>query len=108
MIKVEVIENFTLERFDELKNIKRTAIEEKGKLFFGDSFECTKEMCDYLLGNNPKGKTVVKVIEVVPEVKEETEKVKTEVNIDGKKVLEKIIEIQDKPKTSKKKKSSKK
>lgn len=68
MIKVEVInDDFTLERFDELKNIQRKSREEKGKLFIGDTFECTKEMVDYLTGNNPLNKVVVKVIEVEPE-----------------------------------------
>lgn len=111
MIKVEVInEDFTLERFGELKNIVRKNKEEKGKLFKGDVFECSEELCDYLSGNNPLKKAVVKVIEIKPkkEIKEETPKVKVEVNIDSKKVAEKIIEVQDKPKSTKKKKSSKK
>ena len=71
MIKVQVIEDFTLARFDELKNIQRKAREEKGKLFVGDIFECDKETSDYLLGDNPIKRAVVKVIEVVPEKKKE-------------------------------------
>ena len=68
MIKVEVInEDFTLERFNELKNITRKSVEEKGKLFKGDTFECDEKMVDYLTGNNPLNKVVVKVIEVEPE-----------------------------------------
>lgn len=67
MIKVEVInEDFTLERFNELKNITRKSVEEKGKLFKGDTFECDEKMVDYLTGNNPLNKVVVKVIEVKP------------------------------------------
>jgi hypothetical protein len=104
MIKVEVInEDFTLERFNELKNITRKSVEEKGKLFKGDTFECDEKMVDYLTGNNPLNKVVVKVIEVIP--KKEIE--------DGtlehpyKTIMPQPIK-EEKPKTSKKKKSSKK
>lgn len=73
MIKVEVIEEFTLGKFNELKNITRKQKEQEGKLFIGDIFECDEKMADYLTGNNSINKTVVKVIEVIPE-KENTEK----------------------------------
>ena len=105
MIKVEALQDFTLARFDEIENIERTRRSEEGKLFTGDKFECEKELCDYLLGANPLGKAVVKVIEVIPE--------KVEVKIEEpnvEKIAEKIQEIA-KPKTTKKKntkKSSKK
>ena len=67
MIRCEVIEDFTLKNFEELKNIERgTAKEEKGKLFKYDKFECSKDMCEYLTGNNSLNKSVVKVIEVEP------------------------------------------
>lgn len=66
MIKCEVIEAFTLKAFDELKNIVRKDEELKGKLFEGDTFECDKEMANYLLGDNEANKVVVKVIEVIP------------------------------------------
>lgn len=82
MIKVEVInEDFTLKKFDELKNIIRKSEEEKGKLFKGDIFECDEEMVDYLTGNNPLNKVVVKVIEIMPKEKSsETKKVETKSN----------------------------
>ena len=73
MIKVEVTEDFTLEKFNELKNIIRKTKEQEGKLFIGDIFECDKKMADYLTGNNPINRAVVKVIEVISE-KENTEK----------------------------------
>ena len=66
MIKVEVIEKFSLKDFDKIQNIKRVAVDEKGKLFVGDTFECSEEMAKYLLGDNPLKRTVVKVIEVEP------------------------------------------
>lgn len=73
MIKVEVTEDFTLGKFNELKNIIRKTKEQEGKLFIGDIFECDEKMADYLTGNNSINRAVVKVIEVIPE-KENTEK----------------------------------
>lgn len=63
MHKVEVIEDFTLGDFNKLKNIVRKDIVQDGKLFIGDTFECDEMMKDYLMGNNPQNKTVVKEIE---------------------------------------------
>ena len=79
MIKVEVTEAFTLGKFNELKNIVRKSIDTPGQLNVGDTFECEKEMYEYLNGKNPKGKVVVKLLEVIPEEKEEEkiEKVET-------------------------------
>lgn len=68
MIKVEVITQFTLKKFNELKNIKRRNYDKEGMLYVGDTFECEKEMAEYLLGQTD-GKPVVKVIEVIPEKK---------------------------------------
>lgn len=70
VFKCEVIERFTLGKFDELKNIVRKEErnnERHGELFVGDTFECDKNMVDYLTGANDKEKVVVKVIEVTPE-----------------------------------------
>lgn len=100
MVKCEVIKEFTLERFNELQNIQRKRIDTQGKLYVGDTFECEKDLADYLLGANPIGKAVVKVIEVIPakvEIKEEQKVEKIETSIK-----------EEKPKTPKKKKSSKK
>lgn len=64
MIKVEVIEKFTLKDFNELKNIKRKSVEKEGTLYVGDTFECSKDMAKYLTGDNALKKAVVKVIEI--------------------------------------------
>lgn len=123
MIKVEVIEKFTLKEFNKLKNVKRGLgnPDEKGKLNPKDTFECDEEMASYLTGNNPIRKVVVKVIEVEPKTinknnviealdealekleKEEITETLPVVNKNGV-VVDKVI----KEKTSKKKKSSKK
>lgn len=94
MIKVEVIKEFTLERFSELKNIQRRSFDTKGKLYVGDIFECKKDMADYLMGDNKDKQVVVKVIEVEPEI-----------IIDEEKIVKKVFEEQ---KPTKKKKTSKK
>lgn len=110
MIRVEVIEQFTLKDFYKLNNIKRKSIDVKGTLFVGDTFECDEDMVKYLTGSNERGKTVVKVIEVEPEktIEERIEDIR---NMDvgepiPKEKFEKIKkEFELKPK---KKKSSKK
>lgn len=89
MIKCRVIEQFTLKDFDKLSNIKRKSIEEKGKLFVGDEFECDEQMASYLTGDNEKKKVVVKVIEIIP--KEEL--VNLEIKLDSEKVIEEIKKI---------------
>lgn len=106
MIKVETIEKFNLKDFDKIKIIKRKNLDAKGTLYVGDIFECDENMAKYLTGNNVLGKTVVKIIEVEPEIKilsqspvEELEK--------SKNVESKInTATYEKPKTTKK--SSKK
>lgn len=81
MIKVEVIEKFHLNQFNELKNIERAGMNEEGVLFVGDVFECTENMAKYLLNEtkNPANRTFIKVIEVIPEeVKAEVKEEKKE------------------------------
>lgn len=75
MIKCEVVKDFTLERFDELTNIKRAIVKnKKGHLFTGDTFECKKDLADYLTGGNDKNVVVAKIIEVIPSKKKKTTK----------------------------------
>lgn len=77
MIKCEVVKEFTLARFNDLKNIERRGLDQVGRLFVGDTFECEKAMADYLMGDNASNEVVVKVIEVAPEeTKEETKEEK--------------------------------
>lgn len=75
MIRVEVIESFKLEKFNDLKNIQRIGKDVQGCLFVGDTFECSQDMVEYLTGNNRLGKVVVKVIEVEPEKVEEPKEI---------------------------------
>lgn len=70
MIRVQVIEDFTLNDYDKIKDtIKRAKFDKYGSLYVGDIFECDKEMYDYLTKNNHLNKKFVKVIEWKPESK---------------------------------------
>lgn len=77
MVKVEVLEDFTLKRFDELKNIQRKSKEQKGRLFAEDIFECTEELAAYLTKNNLLGRAFVRVIEVIPQEENKSKTTKT-------------------------------
>lgn len=82
MIKVIVIENFTLGRFNELKKIKRANVikNQEGHLYVNDTFECTEEMYNYLTEGNKEKRAFVKLIEVIPDEdinKQDVEKPKT-------------------------------
>ena len=94
MIKCEVTEEFTLGEYKKLKNIERASEKkEEGRLYKKDTFTCDKEMADYLLGDNPIKRAVVKVIEIIPNDSELINR-----NVETKKVIEK-----PKKKTTKKK-----
>lgn len=93
MVKVEVIKNFTLARFREIANLERKGREVHGKLFTGDIFECSKDLADYLTGNNMYKEAFVKIIEVAK--KEPTKEAK---------IIEEVIK-EEKPKKSNKKKT---
>lgn len=114
MIKVEVTEDFTLARFDEIKkSLLRKGKEVQGKLFIGDTFECNEEMANYLSGSNKLKRSFVKVIEVLPKMPElpDLEEVKVETSkyiIDTEPKVSTLELRTDKPKTAKKKKTSKK
>jgi hypothetical protein len=103
MIKCEVIENFTLEDYNKLKNVKKVSNKKDNEFSVGDTFECDEEMAKYLLGDNVLKKTVVKVIEV--EKKEQAKKEVEKVFDDIGEVLDKKIEVVEvKPKKNKSKK----
>lgn len=76
MIRVRVIQPFSLKRFAELKEIIRAnpMNDKEGELFIGDTFLCDKEMADYLLGANKLKKSFIEVIEVIPEEKKPVKK----------------------------------
>ena len=109
MIKVEVIEDFTLGKFNELRNLvrKNPNKNEQGWLYLGDNFECTEEMVEYLTKTNKEGRAFIKVIEVIPEVTEEVVQavataIVEEADEQGKEVKEVVEEIIEEAKPKKK------
>lgn len=107
MIKVEVIENFTLEDYSKLKNVKKVISRKENEFGARDTFECDEKMVDYLTGNNALNKVVVKVIEVEPE-KDITETIIDVRSEEVKEILNDKIDKIEKMIKPKKKKSSKK
>lgn len=106
MIKVEVVENFSLKAFGELKNVVRfnPNKNEKGKLYEKDTFDCSQEMCEYLTGSNPLNKVVVKIIEVETTKVEpltDSDEIETTIDNDVKDELPKT-KVEFKPKKKKK------
>lgn len=95
MIKLEALENFTLERFSEVKNIERVGKDTKGFINKNDKFECEKDLADYLLGANPLNRPVVKVIEV-EYVEDKNAKIVT-ITEETKKVMKEKITKKKKP-----------
>lgn len=97
MIKVEVTKEFTLGRFDEIKDtIERKGLDTYGKLYVGDTFECKRELYDYLTGNNEFQTVVVKMIELIPESTKEELQITDEEKI-------KKLDQEEKPKKKAKK-----
>ena len=76
MIKVIVIEDFYLAKFNELKNIERANPNknENGTLYVNDTFDCTKEMAEYLTGKNLTKRAFVRIIEIKPDLENEVKK----------------------------------
>lgn len=77
MVKVEVIADFHLDRFNELHDIVRKSQNNNGYLYVGDTFICEDDMAKYLLNEkgheNPAHRVFVKAIEVIPAKVEQTE-----------------------------------
>lgn len=80
MIVLEAIQDFTLEDFKKISNLKRktelSKEEPKNKIHSGDEFTTDTETSDYLLGNNKNKAVVVKILEVLPEKTKKTTKKK--------------------------------
>ena len=110
MIKLQALENFSLERFNEIEMVERAGKEQNKWVNKNDIFKCKKDLADYLLGANPLGRPVVRVIEVEPiKVKKELVKPLEEAPIEDALSEEATKSyLSNKPIKPKKKKSSKK
>ena len=76
MVKAKAIKEFTLKDFDELKSLERAVKEnnEKGKIYENDTFICEDWLAKYLSGENDLNISVIEILEVIPEKKEEKPK----------------------------------
>lgn len=71
MVKVQAIIDFTYKKYDEIQNLNSLDKIEKGKIFKEDIFEVEDKEALYLTGKNKDNIVAVKVLEVIPEIKEE-------------------------------------
>jgi choline kinase len=73
MVRAEVTTEVDVGRFNEITEvIRRNAQNDtNGHLFVGDIVLCNDDIAEYLNGNNKNKTSYVKIIEVIPEVKEE-------------------------------------
>lgn len=71
MVKVQAIMDFTYKKYDKIQNLNSLDEIEKGKIFTGDIFNVEDDEAKYLTGENKNKIVAVKVLEVIPEIKEE-------------------------------------
>ena len=71
MVKVQAIMDFTYKKYDKIQNLNSLDEIEKGKIFKEDIFEVEDDEALYLTGKNKNKIVAVKVLEVIPEIKEE-------------------------------------
>lgn len=71
MVKVEAIIDFTYKNYDKIKDLENVGEIEQGKIFTGDIFYVEDKEALYLTGENKDKIVAVKVLEVIPEIKEE-------------------------------------
>lgn len=76
MIRVEVTEMFKYKNFDKLEDLKRENydnLDTYGMLYVGDSFIVSEDIFNYLMYGNSTKKSLVRIIEYVPEKVRELE-----------------------------------
>lgn len=71
MVKVQAIIDFNYKNYNKIKDLKPTNKIQEGKIFVGDIFNVEDEEAKYLTGENKDKIVAVKVLEVIPEIKEE-------------------------------------
>lgn len=76
MVKVQAIIDFNYKNYTKIKNLQPTNKIQKGKIFAGDIFNVEDDEAKYLTGENKNKIVAVKVLEVIPEIKEK-EKITT-------------------------------
>lgn len=71
MVKVQAIIDFNYKNYTKIKDLQPTNKIQEGKIFAGDIFEVEDKEALYLTGKNKNNIIAVKVLEVIPEIKEE-------------------------------------
>ena len=83
MVKVQAIIDFNYKNYTKIKDLQPANKIQEGKLFDGDIFNVEDDEAKYLTGENKNKIVAVKVLEVIPEIKEEkkiTTKGKNKIN----------------------------
>lgn len=73
MVKVQAIIDFSYKNYNKIKDLQPTNKIQEGKIFVGDIFNVENDEAKYLTGENKNNIVAVKVLEVIPEIKEEKE-----------------------------------
>ena len=71
MVKVQAIIDFNYKNYNKIKDLQPTNKIQEGKLFARDIFNVEDDEAKYLTGENKNKIVAVKVLEVIPEIKEE-------------------------------------
>ena len=71
MVKVQAIIDFNYKNYNKIKDLQPTNKMQEGKIFAGDIFNVEDDEAKYLTGENKNKVVAVKVLEVIPEIKEE-------------------------------------
>ena len=71
MVKVQAIIDFNYKNYNKIKDLQPANKIQEGKIFAGDIFNVEDEETLYLTGENKNKIVAVKVLEVIPEIKEE-------------------------------------
>ena len=71
MVKVQAIMEFTYKNYNKIKDLQPANKIQEGKIFAGDIFNVEDDEAKYLTGENKNKIVAVKVLEVIPEIKEE-------------------------------------
>ena len=83
MVKVQAIIDFNYKNYNKIKDLQPVNKIQEGKIFSGDIFNVEDDEAKYLTGENKNKIVAVKVLEVIPEIKEErniTTKGKNKIN----------------------------
>ena len=71
MVKVQAIIDFNYKNYNKIKDLQPTNKIQEGEIFAGDIFNVEDNEAKYLTGENKNKIVAVKVLEVIPEIKEE-------------------------------------